>query len=97
VTIDHDGDVPIYIQVADILRARIDSGEIPPRRAIPSKKALQQELEVAAGTVEHALDVLKRDGYLKTVIGRGLYVVPKSERMPDGLPAKPQRRTPRRR
>jgi hypothetical protein len=28
VSIDHDGDVPVYIQLADILRARIQSGEL---------------------------------------------------------------------
>jgi hypothetical protein len=35
-----------------------------------------------AGTVERALDELRADGYLKTVLGRGLYVVPPDERTP---------------
>jgi hypothetical protein len=43
VTIDHEGDVPIYVQLAEILRARIESGELPPRRAVPSKRMLMQE------------------------------------------------------
>jgi hypothetical protein len=34
VTIERDSDEPVYAQLAAILRARIDSGEIPPRRAI---------------------------------------------------------------
>jgi GntR family transcriptional regulator len=79
-TIDHDGDVPVWIQVANLLRGWIDSGQIPERRPIPSKRQLTQELEVSPGTVQHALDVLKEEGYLKTVLGRGLYVIPAGER-----------------
>jgi GntR family transcriptional regulator len=78
--IDPEGDIPIYVQLADLLRAQIDRGEIPERRPIPSKRQLVQEHGVAQGTVERALDVLKAEGYLKTVMGRGLYVVPAAER-----------------
>jgi GntR family transcriptional regulator len=80
VTIDHEGDIPIYVQLADILRGQIDRGEIPERRPIPSKKRLQQEHGIAQGTVERALDVLREAGYIRTVTGRGLYVVPAAER-----------------
>ncbi|HVB45256.1 MAG TPA: GntR family transcriptional regulator [Streptosporangiaceae bacterium] len=78
--IDPEGDVPVYQQLAAILREQIETGQIPPRRAIPSKKTLVQTYGVAPGTVERAMQVLKDEGYLKTVIGRGLYVVPPSER-----------------
>jgi GntR family transcriptional regulator len=81
-SIDYEGDVPIYMQLATILREQIDSGQIPPRHAIPSKRTMMQEYGVAAGTVERALDELRADGYLKTVLGRGLYVVPADERTP---------------
>jgi DNA-binding GntR family transcriptional regulator len=37
VTIDPEGDVPIYVELADLLRGQIDRGEIPERRPIPSK------------------------------------------------------------
>jgi GntR family transcriptional regulator len=80
VPIDHEGDIPVYQQLAAILREQIDSGLIPPRRPIPSKRALVEEYGVAPGTVERALDVLREAGYLKTVIGRGLYVVPEQDR-----------------
>jgi GntR family transcriptional regulator len=80
VTIQRDSDEPVYVQLAAILRARIDSGEIPPRRAIPSKRILMQEYEVALGTVDKALELLRADGYLKTVRGLGLFVVPANER-----------------
>jgi GntR family transcriptional regulator len=78
--IDSDADVPVYQQLAAILRGKIDSGEIPPRRAIPSKRVLTQEYRVSPGTVERAIQALRAEGYLKTVLGRGLYVRPQEER-----------------
>ena len=54
-SIDHEGDVPVYIQLADILRAQIQSGELPPRRPVPSKRTLQQEYGVAGGTIDKAI------------------------------------------
>jgi DNA-binding GntR family transcriptional regulator len=75
------GDVePVYRQLAAILRARIDSGEFPPRRAIPSKKTIMQEYGVALGTVDKALDLLRADGYLVTVKGLGLFFTEVSQR-----------------
>jgi GntR family transcriptional regulator len=80
--IDSDADIPVYQQLAAIIRGQIDSGEIPPRRAIPSKRALSQEYRVSPGTVERAIQALRTEGYLKTVLGRGLYVRPPEERQP---------------
>jgi GntR family transcriptional regulator len=68
------------VQLAVIIREQIDSGEILERRPIPSKKRLQQDYGVAQGTVERALDVLREQGYLKTVVGRGLFVTPADSR-----------------
>jgi GntR family transcriptional regulator len=78
--IDSETDVPVYQQLAAILRGKIDSGEIPPRRAIPSKRTLAEEYSISPGTVERAIQTLRAQGYLKTVLGRGLYVRPPEER-----------------
>ncbi|MGI8447097.1 MAG: GntR family transcriptional regulator [Streptosporangiaceae bacterium] len=80
VMIDSAADVPVYQQLAAILRGKIDSGEIPPRRAIPSKRILSEEYRVSPGTVERAVQALRAEGYLKTVMGRGLYVRPLEDR-----------------
>ncbi len=77
VSIDHEGDVPVYIQLADILRARIESGELAPRRPVPSKRSLMQEYSVAGGTVDKAIAILRDEGLVRTVIGRGIYVTPR--------------------
>jgi GntR family transcriptional regulator len=83
VSIDHDGDVPVYVQLADILRARIASGELAPRRPVPSKRTLMQEYGVAGGTIDKAIGILRDEGLVRTVTGRGIYVIP-----PDQPPAR---------
>jgi DNA-binding GntR family transcriptional regulator len=73
--IDPEGARPIYLQLADILRAQIASGDIPPNRPIPSKRALTQRYGVSRGSCDHAIAVLKAEGLIHTVAGRGLFVV----------------------
>lgn len=80
VSIDHEGDVPVYVQLADILRARIMSGELVPRRPVPSKRTLMQEYGVAGGTIDKAIAILRRESLVRTVSGRGIYVTPEDQR-----------------
>jgi GntR family transcriptional regulator len=80
VTIDHDGETPVYRQLAELLRSQIESGKIAAGRSLPSIKSLAQEHGIARGSVERAVKVLKDAGLIRTSIGRGLYVVPESER-----------------
>lgn len=72
--IDFEGPVPVYRQLAAILRERITSGEIPPARPIPSKRILKQTFGVGARTVDRAVDVLRGEGLIETVLGKGLFV-----------------------
>jgi GntR family transcriptional regulator len=72
--IDPHLDTPVYVQLADILRARIRSGELAPRRMIPSIRTLQQEYAVSDRTVKHATQLLRDEGLVHTVQGRGVFV-----------------------
>jgi DNA-binding GntR family transcriptional regulator len=72
--IDREGPIPPYRQIADILRDRIESGEIPPGRRIPSLTELEQEFTVARDTLRKAVQVLKDEGLVETVSGMGIYV-----------------------
>jgi DNA-binding GntR family transcriptional regulator len=74
-----EDDVPKYEQLADILRRMIVSGELAPRTPIPSKRQLQGEFGVAGGTIDRAVAVLKAEGRLRTVLGKGIYVRPRNE------------------
>jgi GntR family transcriptional regulator len=72
--IEHDGPVPPYRQLAEILRARIKAGEWGPNRPIPSEPQLVQRYGIARSTVRRALAVLIEDGLVYTVPQRGTYV-----------------------
>lgn len=71
---DPDGPVPLYQQLADLLRGKIQSGEIPPNRPVPSELTLQQTYGVARDTIRHALKILREEGLVITVRGKGTYV-----------------------
>ena len=73
-TVDHLTGEPAYLQLARILREMITSGQIAPRQPMPSIKTLTQQYGVAKGTAEKALGVLRTEGLVVTVPGRGIYV-----------------------
>jgi GntR family transcriptional regulator len=75
-SVDPQSATPVYVQVADILRARIESGQLLPDRPVPSETQLQQEFGVARGTARKAIAVLREQGLVVTVMGRGSYVNP---------------------
>ena len=74
VTVDHEAPQPVYQQIAAILRARIESGELVPDRAIPSESRLMQDYGVARETARKAVRVLVGEGLVYVVQGRGAYV-----------------------
>jgi len=80
VTLDPDALEPLYVQLAQIIRDRIASGDLA--RRVPSVKTLAQEYEVALGTAERALRILKDEGLIKSAMGRGTFVVPGDQRKP---------------
>jgi GntR family transcriptional regulator len=80
VTVDHLSGTPVYLQLAAILRAAIQRGEIEPDRPLPSYTTLMQEHGVARGTAAKAVQVLVSEGLVRIVPGRGAYVVPRDQR-----------------
>ena len=73
-TVDHDSPLPPYLQVAGILRAAIESGELAPRQRLPSIAGLVQEYGIARTTAAKALRVLVDEGLAESVAGWGTYV-----------------------
>jgi GntR family transcriptional regulator len=74
--VDPFAPVAAYLQVADLVAARIAAGELRHLMPIPSELHLQQEYGVSRGTVRHAVSVLRERGLVFTVQGRGTYVGP---------------------
>jgi len=66
--------IPLYRQLADILAARIRSGEYPAGSRIPSENALSAVYGIGRPTARQATDHLIRKGLLIRRRGSGTYV-----------------------
>ena len=65
---------PRYRQVADDLRARIGDGLYPVGARLPTKPKLMEHYGVALGTLDKAIEVLRKAGLVETQQGSGMYV-----------------------
>lgn len=74
VVISQSSQKPIYRQIEDQVRTLIVSGELAEAEALPSIRALAQDLRVSVITVKRAYDDLEADGFLSSVQGKGCYV-----------------------
>jgi GntR family transcriptional regulator len=68
------GPVPVYIQVAAILRRRIQKGQLGPDDRLPSESELIEQFGVGRKTARSAVKVLRDEGLVYTVSQRGSYV-----------------------
>ncbi|MFI1951974.1 GntR family transcriptional regulator [Streptomyces xinghaiensis] len=73
--IDPEAPDPVYLQLAAVLVARIERGDYPPRRAVPGVDRLVQEFGVARGTARKTLVLLAELGVVRTVVGKGSFVI----------------------
>lgn len=72
--IDSAGPRLVYVQVADLIAARIASGELAPGSRLPAERDLAAEYGVAYDTIRRAAAVLRERGLIETVHGRGTFV-----------------------
>ncbi len=66
--------IPPWQQLADLLRARIESGELAPGDRLPSIVSLSQEHDLAPVTVRKAITQLQREGLIESRVGWGTFV-----------------------
>ncbi|MEH0642851.1 GntR family transcriptional regulator [Streptomyces scabiei] len=77
ISLDRDAMTPMYVQLANVLRDRIRSGEIPVGRRLPSQSELEEETggTVSRRTIKTALEVLADEGLVQGVQGKGVFVI----------------------
>ena len=72
--VDPRSHVPIYLQIADEIRAAVAAGLYRPGETLPSLRAMAVEAQVNPNTVQRAYDELEREGLVYSQRGRGLFV-----------------------
>lgn len=77
--IDHEGPMPVFRQLVEILRARIERGDWQSNRPIPSEAQLVQTYGIARETVRKSIRVLVDDGVVFVVHGRGTFVADQTD------------------
>ena len=70
--------IPLYVQVAAVMRQRIERLQWPPGQKISTLVELEREFEVARVTVRQAIDILRQEGLLHCHQGRGTFVTEKT-------------------
>lgn len=73
-SINHGSYVPVYVQLAGLLRAQIDSGKLGPGDPIPSETTLMQRYGIGRVAVREAMKVLRAEGRIDTKRRVGSYV-----------------------
>ena len=68
------GSISLYMQIKDLLTAKVGKGEWLPGSIIPSEINLAQELGVSQGTVRKAITELVENNVLTRRQGRGTFV-----------------------
>jgi GntR family transcriptional regulator len=74
VIMDFRDDVPRWVQVADVLKARIMDGTYAAGTRVPSVVQLTGEFGIASATAQKALRALRDEGFTRTVVGMGSFV-----------------------
>ena len=62
---------PFYMQLREIVRCKIETGEYAPCTALPSENELADEYATNRQTVRNAIDTLVNEGLLRRVAGKG--------------------------
>ncbi|MEO7246111.1 MAG: GntR family transcriptional regulator [Rubrivivax sp.] len=72
--------VPLYVQLAELFRHRINKGVWKKGEKLPSLERLVAEFQVARVTVRRAIERLSRDGLVSPQRGRGTFVTAAPQR-----------------
>lgn len=71
---EFDNSIPIYLQIIDVIKNKIISGEYRLGQQIESVRSLASEYEVNPNTIQRALSELESQGFLRTERTRGRFV-----------------------
>ncbi len=72
-TLDRSSSQPLYRQLADLLRERIESGFLAADKLIPGVEELAGQYKVPLTVVNRSLQILLEEGRLEQVSGKGFY------------------------
>ncbi len=74
ISLDRDGEEPIYRQLIRSIRMQIESGSLTAGARLPASRDLARQLSISRISVVNAYAELRAEGYLSAHAGRGTFV-----------------------
>ena len=74
--INYNSGTPVYLQVADQIKAAAAAGTVRPGEPLPSIRPLAEELRINRNTIAKAYTELEAQGVIETVPGKGCFLKP---------------------
>ena len=78
IIISNSSSEPIYEQIKKAIKEAIYSNELKEGEILPSVRVLANDLKISFLTVKKAYDELETEGFIKTIQGKGSYILPKN-------------------
>ncbi|MDP5274672.1 GntR family transcriptional regulator [Chengkuizengella axinellae] len=72
--INKNSPLPIYYQLAELIKLNIDNGDMQAGEAIPSERQFAEQYDISRMTVRQAINNLVNEGYLYRHKGKGTFV-----------------------
>lgn len=79
--ISNSSEIPIYEQIKREIKKSIHNNELKENTMLPSIRNLAKDLRISILTVKKAYDELEQEGYLKTVQGKGSFVIARNQEL----------------
>lgn len=79
--ISNSSETPIYEQIKKEIKKSIHSNELQENDMLPSIRNLAKDLRISILTVKKAYDELEQEGYIKTVQGKGSFVIARNQEL----------------
>ncbi len=74
--INYNSGTPVYLQVADQIKAAAAAGTVRPGEPLPSIRPLAEELRINRNTIAKAYGELEAQGVIETIPGKGCFLKP---------------------
>lgn len=78
IIISNNSSIPIYEQLKTAIKQAIFSNELKEDEMLPSVRTMANDLKISFLTVKKAYDELEKEGFIKTIQGKGSFVTPKN-------------------
>lgn len=78
IIISNSSSIPIYEQIKIAIKQAIFSNELKEEEILPSVRTMANDLKISFLTVKKAYDELEKEGFIKTVQGKGSFIAPKN-------------------